>query len=73
MLPGRREIFDRSRLQQHDWAGAQLEGGEHKAPRLSFFILASYTLFVNSTNISTNIKVVLQRPKGGEGKSLICW
>ena len=39
MLPGRREIFDRSRLQQHDWAGAQLEGGEHKAPRLSFFDL----------------------------------
>ena len=38
-----------------------------------FLILASYTLFVNSTNISTNIKVVLQRPKGGEGKSLICW
>ena len=38
-----------------------------------FWILASYTLFVNSTNISTNIKVVLQRPKGGDGKSLICW
>ena len=39
MLPGRREIFDRSRLQQHGWAGAQLEGGEHKATRLSFFYL----------------------------------
>ena len=74
MLPGRRQIFDRSRLQQHDRAGAQLQGGEDKAPRLGFFgSWLFFTVFVDSTNISTNIKVVLQRPKGGEGKPLICW